>query len=103
MSELIENGEGLPPGVAGIVMIAAGVVGVAETDQRLDFADAVAQVQVQFERLLVTAFGQVVLTEVVVCVAETVERCGLAVEVAEFLEQGEGSAAVRKSSVVVSE
>src|SRR5262249_14538994 len=88
--EVVEDGEGQLPGVAGSVVVACGVVGVADVGEGAGFFVPVAEVTVQGEGVVVAGDGVGVVAELVVGIAEAVPGSGLAVTVAESLEQGEG-------------
>src|SRR5215470_15760424 len=101
--EVVEDGEGLVPGVVGGVVVAGGAVGVADADEGGGFVVAVAEVAAQGECVVVAGEGLGVVAEVVVGVAEAVPGVGLPVAVAEFLVQGEGVLAGGEGLVVVAE
>ena len=82
MVEVVEDGQGLLPGLAGGPGVAAGVVGVAEVGEGVSFVVAVAEVPDQSEGVLVAGDGLGVVPEVVVGVAEAVPRRGLSAAVA---------------------
>lgn len=101
--ELVEDGKGVLPGVAGRPGIAGGVVDVAEVGKDSRFVVAVAEVPVQVEGVLVAGDGLVVAAEVVMGVAEAVPCVGLPGAVVELLEQGQGLLAVGEGLRVVAE
>jgi len=68
--EVVEDGQGLLPGVAGGVEFAGGVVDVAEVVEGVGLAVAGAEVPVQGEGVPVADDGLGVLAEVVMGVAE---------------------------------
>src|SRR5437016_2994473 len=72
--ELVEDVQRLLPGDPGGVRVARGVVGVAEIDERLGLPVAVAEVTPQRQGPLVADDRLVVVTELVVGVAEAVQR-----------------------------
>jgi hypothetical protein len=55
--KLVEDGQGLLPGVVGGLVVADGVVGVAEVGEDAGFAVAVAEVAAQGEGVLVAGEG----------------------------------------------
>lgn len=76
MTEVLEYGQGLLPGVAARAAVAGGVGGVAKAVQCAGFFIAVAEVAEQAERSPVAVDGLVVVAEVVVGAAEPVQcRC----------------------------
>src|SRR5262249_19641594 len=83
--EVVKNGEGLVPSFACGVVVAGGVVGVAEVGEDVGFCVAVAKVAVQGEGVAVVGEGVGVVAEVVVGVADAVPGLGLPVAVAQFL------------------
>jgi hypothetical protein len=58
-----EDGQGLLPGGAGRLVVAGGVVRVAEVGERVGFEGAVADVPVQGEGVLVAGEGLLVVAE----------------------------------------
>src|SRR5215813_3935414 len=72
--ELVEDGQGLLPGVAGGLGVAGGVVGVAEVGEEFGFVVAVAEAPDQVKGVLVADEGLGVVAKVVVGVAEAVPR-----------------------------
>jgi hypothetical protein len=88
--KLIEDVQGLLPGVACGVGMTRGVMSVADVDERGRFGPAVPEVAEHGERLFVAAGGAGVLAELVVGVAEAVPGVRLAGPVAKLLLQGEG-------------
>jgi len=81
--QVLEDGLGLFPGVAGAPVIAGGVVCVAEAGEGAGFAVAVPGLAEQVECLVVALDGLPVVAEVVMGVGETVECFGLPRLVAE--------------------
>ena len=71
--EVLEDGLGLFPGVAGGVVIAGGVLRVAEAGEGGGFAVGVPGLAEQVECVVVALDGLPVVAEVVVGVAEAVE------------------------------
>jgi hypothetical protein len=69
VGELVEDGQGLLPGVAGGLRVSGGVVGVAEAGEGVGFVVAVADLPVELDRLLVAGEGLGVLAELVVGIA----------------------------------
>jgi hypothetical protein len=76
------------------VGITGGVMGVAEAGEGVGLAEAVADLPVQVEGLLVARDGLALVAEVMVGIAEAVPGLGLTVAVAELPEQVEGLLAV---------
>ena len=103
MVEVVEDGQGLLPGVAGGLVVAGGVVGVAEVGQDGGFGVEVAEATKQGDGVLEALGCLVEITALVVDVAEAVPGAGLAVLVAQFLEQVEGVLAVVECVAVVAE
>jgi hypothetical protein len=87
VAKFVEDGQGGLPGVAGAVLVAGGLVGVAEAGEGDGFFAALAEVSIQVDGVLVAGDGFGVVAEVVVCVAEAVPREGLPGAVAELLKQ----------------
>ena len=102
MLDVVEDGQGLPPCVAGRLAVTCGVVGVAEVAEHLGFAEAVAEFAGEVECVPVAGDGLVVLAKAVVGVAEGVPGGGLTVVVVKFVEHCEGVLAVADGLAVVS-
>ncbi len=85
---MVEDGQGLLPGVAGRRMVADRLVGVAEVGEDGCFDVPVAEVPGQVEGVLVAGDGLDVVAQVVVGVAEAVPGGALPLAVVELLEQG---------------
>ena len=95
--------EGLLPGVAGLVVLAEGGVGLAEAVQDVGFAVGVAEVAEQGEGLLVVVQGLGVLAGVVGDVAQAVQRVRLAIAVVVAAAQGQGGLAVGAGLLVAAQ
>src|SRR4051812_38224998 len=76
-AELVEGGQGLPPGMTGGVVVAGGVVCVAEVIQIDGAAVPFAQFTVDVDGLLEVVDGFVVAPEEVIGVTEAVESMSL--------------------------
>jgi hypothetical protein len=101
VAEVVEDGQGLSPGIVGGLGIAGGEAGLAEAGEGVGFLVAVAEILEQVQGMLVTGEGLVVVPEVVVGVAEAVPRVRLPISVVEFLVQGEGLLAVDEGARLV--
>src|SRR4051794_40715374 len=103
MVQLVEDGQGLPPGVVCGVGSARGVVGVAEMVVHRGFAVAAAEVAEQDEGVVVAGDRPGVMARVVVGVARAVPGVGLPGLVTEVLVQGESLLAMTERLPVVVE
>jgi hypothetical protein len=89
--ELVEDDQGVLPGLVCGLGIAGGVVRVAEPGECVGFAVEVAEIPVQLEGVLVAGDCLGVVAEVVVGIADDLPCLSLSVEVAaDLLVQGEG-------------
>ena len=81
--QVIDDGQGLVPGVPGGVVIAGGLVGVAELVEGVGFFVAAPALAEQVECLAVAPDGLPLVAEVLVGVAETGKYIGFPSLVAE--------------------
>lgn len=103
MVDLFENGQSLLPGVTRCVKVAAGAVGVSEVGQVFGFIAASSEPTVEAKRLFIAGDGLIVMSSLMVNVAEAVPGMGLPDDVVEFLKQPQGLLAVGKSLLVIAE
>ena len=103
VAQVVEDGQGLLPGLAGGVVLPGGVLGVAEVGESAGLADPVAEFGQQFNGVTVAADRLCVLAEVMVSVTEAVPGGRLAVAVAEFTVQGESLTTALQGQLVVTE
>ena len=89
MPELLEDDVRSPPGIAGGVAIAGGILAVPKVGQCFGFVEAVAEIAPQLERALVAFQRLLEVPQVVVNVTDAVPGRGLAVMIIKFLVQGE--------------
>ena len=75
----------MPPRVAGPILVADGVVGVAETGERVGFVVTVSQIPKQLNRALVAGNCLPMVAKVVMSVRDAVPGGGLAGEVIQLL------------------
>ena len=87
MAEIVEDGERLLPGNAGLVGLPGGLEGVADMAERFGLGPAVADLPVEDEGPLVADGRFGVVAEVVVGEPEAVPDVGLQPGVAKLLEQ----------------
>src|SRR6266545_5041147 len=87
--EVVEDGQGTPPDLAGARRVAPGLVGVAEVGEDLRLVGPVPGLPEPGQGLFVTGDGALVGAEVVVGVAEAVPGRGRAVAVAKLLVERE--------------
>lgn len=102
-AELVDDGQGPGPRGLGGDGVVSGVLGHAEVDESGGFAVAVPAAVEQVDSPLVGVDGLLVLTELVVDVAEAVLDVGLAVEIADLQSEGESPPAVHESLAVVAD
>src|ERR1700730_3845185 len=103
MVEVIEDGESLPPGVAGRGRLTGGVAGVAEIAERRGELEAVPDFPEQADGAVEAVDGPRVGTLVLVGVAEAVPDEGFRIAVAEVAEQVQGLLAAVHGAFVVAE
>jgi hypothetical protein len=101
--ELVEDGHGVLPAVAGRVGVTGGVTSVAKAGEREGFFVAVADLAVQVDCVSVAGEGLGVVAEVVMGVAEAVPGVGLTMTVAELPVQGEGLPAEAEGPPMIAE
>jgi hypothetical protein len=87
VANLVEDVEGLLPGVAGLGHVSGGVVGIAKVIAVGGLGVEVAEFPVDCYRLFEVAGRLLMAAEVVVRVADGVQRGGLTPPVTEVLEQ----------------
>lgn len=94
--QVVEDFQGLMPGIPGLLLVIAGVAGVAEVGEDFGFVEAVPEFPEKAESVLVAVGGVAVTAELALDVAEAVPGvCLLAAMEAEFLVQGESLSAER--------
>jgi hypothetical protein len=96
--ELVEDRQGVPPGLAGRGGVAAGVLGVTEVGEDLGLVVPIADLPEQDDGALIAVRRQPGVAEVVVGVAEAVPRGRLAAAVAEVLMEVECALARGRSN-----
>ena len=101
MAEVVENGQCLLPGLAGVVRVVCAVVGVAEVSEDLGLTVAIAKVPEQVHGVVVAVEGVCVPAEVVVGATEAVQGVGLPRAVTEYSVEGERLPAVVEAPLVV--
>jgi len=101
--EFVEDSQSASPGRASCVGRARGVVGIAEVDQRIGFAPAVARRTAQADGTPVTGDRFAVLAEMNVGVAQAVPGRGRAGTVAELLLESQRLLAADESVPVLAQ
>src|SRR5215831_6007487 len=97
----VEYGQGLPPGVASLLRVARGALGVAQVREHDRLGVVVGELPEQAERALVARDGLRIAAELVIGVADAVQGAGLARARAEFAVQVEGLPAVGEGLLVM--
>ena len=82
--EALEDGQRLLPGIAGRLMVSAGVLAIAELGEGIGLVVAVAELGVQGQGSLMAADGVWVAAKVVQGISDAGPGGGLTVVVAEF-------------------
>src|SRR5262249_22308038 len=100
MVQAVEDAQCFFPGFAGGVGIAEGVVGVAEAAEGTGHVVLVAEIAADDEGLPVARNGSVVVTQLVMDVAKTVQDARLTLAVSQFADQRQGALAVREGLCV---
>jgi hypothetical protein len=90
VAQVLQDVQGLPPGVLGGGEVCGGGAGVAEAAQSVGLAEEFAEVAEHAEGMLVARRGVIKAAELVLGIAEAVPGLGLADEVADATVQGEG-------------
>src|SRR5580692_3249008 len=76
--QFVEDGKGLPPGILGLVLLASGMVGIAEVSEGVGLAVAVAEFAENAQGVAVAVGGVGKVSELVLGVAQAVPRACLA-------------------------
>lgn len=103
VAQVVQDVQGLLPGLAGSKRLTASIVAVAKMDEGLDLIKAVALLSGEGKGLLVADDGLGVRPEVVASVAHAVPGIRLTVPVAEFLVQRQGLLAAGQGLLVVTQ
>jgi EmrB/QacA subfamily drug resistance transporter len=103
MAQVVEDGEGLLPGLPGLRQVAGGVTGVAEVGENLRFKLAVAEFPGDAKGTLVTGGGLGKVAQMVLGVAQAVPASSLKAAVPVCSAHGERLLAERPGLLVVAE
>src|SRR6516225_7643843 len=86
----VQDGDGLPPGLAGGLILPGRMLGVTEVGQDHGLGVAVAELPEQVERPLVTRRGRDMITGSGLDIAQVVPAFGLIAAMTEFSQQAQG-------------
>src|SRR5262249_18774575 len=103
MSELFQDSECLPPCRLGFFDVTVGGQAVTQRGQCVRLVEAIAELAVENQRLLVELDGAAVFPEIVICPPDTVQSVRLAEPVADLAMQLERAVAEVEAQPVVAE